>query len=108
MSIGSTALSAIIAALPENVVELQYAGSNSDLAGTISSAFQSGMERVRAQTDEGLLDAASGNVRYLTSDEPTAWATETNGIPAISGQVVKIKFYGESSYVRFRVAKHGL
>lgn len=98
MGIGQTAFNTIVAAFPENVVQLRYAGLEPDLAGTIASAFCSGMERVRAQTDEGLVNGADGNVRYLTSAEPSAWAD------GINGQVVEILFYGESEWERFRVA----
>ena len=104
MSIGSDALAAVIATFPEGVVSLRYAGSNKDLTGTVASAFQSGMERIRQITEEGNVDGADGNIRYLTSAEPSAWAAETNGAPAIDGQIVEIKFYGESEWVRFKVA----
>lgn len=104
MGIGSTAFTAAKGAFPENVVDLRYSGNDDDLAGSITGAFQSGMERVRFQTEEGNVDGAEGNVRYLTADEPSGWATETNGKPAINGQIVEIKFYGESAWTRFRVA----
>lgn len=104
MSIGSTALAAVVAAFPENVVSLCYGGDVAALIGTISSAFSAGIERVRVQTAEGMINSVSGNVRYATSDEPSGWATETNGAPAILGQVVEIKFYGETEWNKARVA----
>lgn len=103
MSIGATAIAALKTAFPESVVTVRYAGNNAALAGTISSAFSAGVERIRASTDEGIIDGADGNVRYATSDEPQGWATDTNGQPAITGQVIEVKFYGESNWVRFRV-----
>ena len=86
------------------MVQLRYSGHDADLDGTITEAFQSGMELVRATTDEGNVDGAEGNVRYITTAEPSGWASAVNGQPAINGQVVEILFYGETVWMRFRVA----
>jgi hypothetical protein len=56
-----------------------------------------GIERRRESSEQGLIDAPSGNVRYKLSDEPTAW-----GGRAIIGKVIAVSIAGADA-VELRV-----
>ena len=90
--------------MPTLVVQVQYAGTDATLDGTITSAFLAGSpESARMATEEGMVNGAAGSVRYKTSAEPSAWSSAG----AIVGQVVKVLYYGMADWTvadRFRVA----
>ena len=65
----------------------------------IPDDLATGLDRQQDATEQGLVLAASGNVRYLASAEPAAWAS------AIQGKPIEILFYGATEWTRARV--HG-
>jgi len=99
MSMGADILSAMMTDLPEQTAQVRYAGTDAALAGTVAAAFCTGLDRQQDATEQGLVLAASGNVRYLASAEPAAWAS------AIQGKPIEILFYGATEWTRARV--HG-
>ena len=99
--IGKTILDACIAAMGADVtVDIRYAGDNADLDGTVTDAMSTGVEMLRAITEEGMYSGKTGVVRYAKEDEPTAWATNQ----AILGQVVEVTLPGETEWSKLRVA----
>ena len=100
--IAATIISALRTAMGADVtVAIRYAGDNADLTGTISDAMCTGVEALRAVTEQGLYSGQDGMVRYAKADEPTAWATDQ----AILGQVVEVQLPGETEWSRLRVAR---
>ena len=61
----------------------------------ISSAHCSGLDDIRAETEEGVALGYSGNIRYLLADEPSV---------AKSGAVVEVKRTHDADYIKVRVA----
>jgi hypothetical protein len=96
MNIGVTAITYLKATFPSNVATVRYAGQNGSLDGSVE-AFCAGIERTRAQTEEGLYNGADASIRYLSSAEPTAWAN------AINGQVIELQFADTDEWIRLRV-----
>jgi hypothetical protein len=100
---GATAIDTLATVMPTLVVQVQYAGPDATLSGTIATAILAGApESGRVNTDQGLINGMSGMVRYKTSLEPSAWSSAG----AIVGQIVKVLYYGMSDWTvadRFRV-----
>jgi len=101
MSDGTDILDGATEMWPDNVVAIRYAGENADLTGTVTDAFSTGVEALRAITEQGMYNGQDGIVRYAQSDEPTAWATDH----AIVGQVVEVQLPGDEDWSRLRVAR---
>jgi hypothetical protein len=99
---GATVLSAVASAFPHHAAQVRYTadtGATDALVGAVASAFCTGLERVRAHTEQGLYNSADGIVRYALADEPAAWGVAD----AIVGQVVEVLLYGETTWRRVRV-----
>jgi len=65
----------------------------------VAVALCTGLEHIRAATDQGLYTGAGGVVRYKAADEPAAWKADN----ALCGQVVEVLLYGETAWRRVRV-----
>ena len=99
--IGKTIVDACRAAMGADVtVDIRYAGDNDDLNGTVEDAMCTGVEALRAITEQGIYAGKDGTVRYAKEDEPTAWATNQ----AILGQVVEVQLPGETEWSKLRVS----
>jgi len=99
---GATMIDDMLAMQPNLATQVRYTtetGTNGDLVGSVATALSTGLEHVRAQTDQGLYNGADGIVRYKASDEPAAWKADN----AICGQVIEVLLYGETIWVRVRV-----
>jgi hypothetical protein len=99
---GATMVELRKASMPSMVVTAAYAGNDAALTGSVE-AFSTGVERARVVTDQGLIDGADGNVRYVLADEPAGWRAPTGGgNVAINGQVLALTF-ADGSQQRVRV-----
>jgi hypothetical protein len=99
---GAMMIDAILKAQPSLAAQVRYTagtGNTADLTGSVATALCTGLEHMRAQTDQGLYNGADGLVRYKASDEPAAWKADN----ALCGQVVEVLLYGETAWRRVRV-----
>lgn len=93
-----------LAVTPELLAQLRYAGTNTSLAGTITSALSTGNEHSLAITDQGTIDTYSATIRYSSAREPAAWKQPSGSQAyAIEGEPVEVLFPGESVWTRCRV-----
>lgn len=92
--IGAEAVAAVYSALSDAQVQLRYAGSDTDLAGTITTVIGTGIEETRQPTDEGMYNLESATARYASADEPDAWGTNR----AIMGQPVEMLLHGDTDW----------
>jgi len=100
--LGETAITAILTAQPTLAAQVRYTastGTTAALVGAVATALCTGLEHVRAQTDQGLYNGADGIVRYAANLEPAAWKADN----ALCGQVVEVLLYGETTWRRVRV-----
>ena len=66
--IGAEAVAAVYSALSDAQVQLRYAGSDTGLAGTITTVIGTGIEETRQPTDEGLYNLESATARYAPAE----------------------------------------
>ena len=83
MADGADNIDAMLSELTDAVSTVVYAGE------TISTAICTGVARTRDRDEQGMLNFASGQVRYKAADEPAAW-----GGDAVIGKVVTLTIAG--------------
>lgn len=92
------------ALMPELLAQVRYAGADTALAGTISTAVSTGNEHSKAVTDQGTIDTFAATIRYSSALEPATWkAPAGTQAYAIEGQPVEVKFPGDTAWTRCRV-----
>ena len=99
---GEIVIDGILAAKPELAAQVRYTadtGETTALIGAVEAALCTGLDHVRMTTEQGLYNGADGLVRYKASNEPAAWALND----AICGQVIELKLYGATTWLRVRV-----
>ena len=97
-------LASIKAAMPSITSVVRYAGVREGLAGSVSSAICTGIDRTRTITEEGIIDGADATARYESTSEPAAWGAQTGEEKAaICGEPIEVLQYGQTEYRRCRV-----
>lgn len=101
---GDTLIDAITTAIPDSTsAQIRYAGDNTTLDGTISTAICTGIEESNLATEQGMYAGKAGIVRYKQSDEPSAWFADQQ--PVIIGELVEVLLPGETdNWTKCRVA----
>lgn len=89
MNTFESAFLSLHASLPEAHVQAEYKNA------VLSRALSIGIDRQHEETDEGNYAQADGSIRYLESDEPSAW-----GGKQIIGRVIIINSNGKQSRCR--------
>jgi len=98
-NLGALGITSIMAAMPSVVGKVRYAGDVTALAGEVAQALCVGIEDIGASTEQGNYSERRGNVRYVLTAEPAAWATNS----AIVRQPIEIQLYGKRTWIRARV-----
>jgi len=88
MSIAATILAAAQSAFEEDAGCVVKIGRNE------FNAICTGIDELRAATDQGIMSGYIGNVRYLSSVE---------GKPVNAGDVINIKRLSDKSFIKVRV-----
>ena len=115
-NLAATALDAIRTMIPDTNAQIQYAGDNDALDGTIAEAICVSVENMRAMSEQGNYNSKECIVRYKLADEPDEWGIKLDGDettpgtgktnPAIMGDLIDVLLPGDTEWddaVRARV-----
>jgi hypothetical protein len=88
-NIGATAFNAAYGAFVASRCQVRYDGRD-----VVSTALCTGLDEIKASTDQGQVEGYSGNLRLLTADEPRVLK---------AGEVIEIKRADDPDWIKMRV-----